>query len=162
MGTDDAHNYHGADASPGRGWVMVRAEKLEPNAIVEAMQRGDFYASSGVTLNDVRFDKASKTLQITIAPEPGVTYTTQFLGTRKGYDRAVEKVPTPEGDNVPFRLRYSKDVGAILATSDSLTPSYTLTGDELYVRALITSSQAPQNPLEPTQKAKAWTQPVGW
>jgi hypothetical protein len=162
MGTDDAHNYHGADASPGRGWVMVRAEKLEPTAIVEAMQRGDFYASSGVTLNDVRFDKASKTLQITIAPEPGVTYTTQFIGTRKGYDRAVEKVPTPEGDNVPFRLRYSKDVGAILATSDSLTPSYTLTGDELYVRALITSSQAPQNPLEPTQKAKAWTQPVSW
>jgi hypothetical protein len=126
------------------------------------MQRGDFYASSGVTLNDVRFDKASKTLQITIAPEPGVTYTTQFIGTRKGYDRAVEKVPTPEGDNVPFRLRYSKDVGAILATSDSLTPSYALTGDELYVRALITSSQAPKNPLDQTQKAKAWTQPVGW
>jgi hypothetical protein len=162
MGTDDSHDYHGGDVSPGRGWVMVRAEKLEPNAIVEAMQRGDFYASTGVTLNDVRFDKASKTLQITIAPEPGVTYTTQFIGTRKGYDRAVEKVPTPAGDNVPFRLRYSKDVGTILATSDSLTPSYTLTGDELYVRALITSSQAPKNPLEPTQKAKAWIQPVGW
>lgn len=162
LGTDDSHNYHGGDVSPGRGWVMVRAEKLEPNAIVEAMQRGDFYASSGVTLKEVRFDKDSKTLRIEIAAEEGVTYTTQFLGTRKGYDRAVEKVPTPEGDNVPFRLRYSKDVGAVLATSDSLMPSYTLKGDELYVRAVITSSATPKNPIEPGQKTKAWTQPVGW
>jgi hypothetical protein len=162
MGTDDSHNYHGGDVSPGRGWVMVRAEKLEANAIVEAMQRGDFYASSGVTLKEVRFDKAGKTLEIEIAAEEGVTYTTQFLGTRKGYDRAVEKVPTPEGENVPFRLRYSKNVGAVLATSDSLKPRYTLTGDELYVRAVITASVAPKNPIEPGQKAKAWTQPVGW
>jgi hypothetical protein len=162
MGTDDSHNYHGGDVSPGRGWVMVRSEKLEANALVEAMQRGDFYASSGVTLKDVQFDKASKTLKIKIAAEEGVSYTTQFLGTCKGYDRAVEKVPTPEGENVPYRLRYSKDVGAVLATSDSLTPSYTLTGDELYVRAVITSSATPKNPIEPGQKAKAWTQPVGW
>lgn len=162
LGTDDSHDYHGGDVSPGRGWVMVRAEKLEPNAIVEAMQRGDFYASSGVTLKDVQFDKTNQTLKIEIAGEPGVSYTTQFLGTRKGYDRAVEKVPTPAGDNVPYRLRYSPEVGAVLATSDSLTPSYTLSGDELYVRAVITASVAPENPVEPNQKAQAWTQPVGW
>ena len=162
MGTDDSHNYHGGDVSPGRGWVMVRAEKLEPNAIVEAMQRGDFYASSGVTLKEVRFDKDSKTLRIEIAAEEGVTYRTQFIGTRKGYDRAVEKVPTPEGENVTYRLRYSKEVGAELASSNSLTPSYTLKGDELYVRAVITSSATPKNPIEPNQKTKAWTQPVGW
>ena len=162
VGTDDSHNYHGGDVSPGRGWVMVRAEKLEANAIVEAMQRGDFYASSGVTLKDVRFDANSQTLSLEIEPVEGVTYTTQFLGTRKGYDRAVEKVPTPEGDHAPYRLRYSKDVGAVLATSDSLTPSYTLSGDELYVRAVITSSRAPKNPIEAEQREKAWTQPVGW
>ena len=162
VATDDSHTYHGGDVSPGRGWVMVRAGKLEANSVVEAMQRGDFYASSGVTLKDVSFDPASRTLQIDIAGEPGATYTTQFLGTRKGYDRAVEKVPTPEGDAVPFRLRYSKDVGVVLATSDSLTPRYTLTGDELYVRAVITSSQTPKNPIEPGQKSRAWTQPVVW
>lgn len=162
VATDDSHTYHGGDVSPGRGWVMVRAGKLEANSVVEAMQRGDFYASSGVTLKDVSFDPASRTLKIEIAGEPGATYSTQFLGTRKDYDRAVEKVPAPEGDPVPFRLRYSKDVGAILATSESLTPRYTLTGDELYVRAVITSSQTPKNPIEPGQKTKAWTQPVGW
>lgn len=162
VGTDDSHNYHGGPTSPGRGWVMVRAEKLEANTLIEAMQRGDFYASSGVTLKDVRFDAGSKTLSIEIEPEEGVTFTTQFLGTRRGYDRAVEKVPAPEGDNAPYRLRYSKDVGAVLATSDSLTPSYTLTGDELYVRAVITASREPKNPSEPGLRAKAWTQPVGW
>jgi hypothetical protein len=41
-------------------------------------------------------------------------------------------------------------------------PSYTLKGDELYVRAVITSSATPKNPIEPGQKTKAWTQPVGW
>ncbi len=162
VGTDDSHNYHGGDVSPGRGWVMVRAEKLNANAIIRAMQRGDFYASSGVALKDVRFDEGSKTLSLEIEPEDGATYTTQFIGTRRGYDRAVEKVPTPEGDNAPYRLRYSADVGAVLASSDSLTPSYTLTGDELYIRAVVTSSKAPKNPIEPGQRAKAWTQPAGW
>ncbi len=162
VGTDDSHNYHGGPTSPGRGWVMVRADKLEADTLVEAMHRGDFYASSGVTLKDVRFDQGTKTLSLEIDGAEGVTYTTTFLGTRKGYDRAVEKVPAPEGDKIPFRLRYSQDVGAVLASSDSLTPSYQMTGDELYVRAVVTSSQAPKNPIEPGQVAKAWTQPVGW
>jgi hypothetical protein len=162
LGTDDSHNYHGGDVSPGRGWVMVRAEKLDANAIVEAMQRGDFYASSGVSLDDVKFDPDTKTLSLVIAAEPSVSYTTHFIGTRKNYDRAVEKVPTPEGDHAPFRLRYSPEVGAVLATTDDLNPRYTMKGDELYVRAVITSSKSPNNPIEPEQKTKAWTQPVGW
>ena len=162
VATDDSHHYHGGDVSPGRGWVMVRAEKLEPDAITAAMQRGDFYGSSGVTLNDFRFDEATGTLSLEIQPEDGITYTTQFIGTRKGYDRAVEKVPAPKGDFVKTRLRYSPEVGATLATSQSLTPSYTLTGDELYVRALITASKPPENPAWKDQQAQAWTQPVGW
>jgi hypothetical protein len=39
---------------------------------------------------------------------------------------------------------------------------YQLTGDELYVRAVVTSSLAPENPSFENQKAQAWTQPVGW
>lgn len=162
VASDDSHNYHGGDVSPGRGWVMVRAEKLESDAITAAMQRGDFYSSSGVTLRDVRFDEQTRTLSLEIQPEDGITFTTQFIGTRIGYDRALEKVPAPKGDFVKTRLRYSPEVGAILATSDSLTPSYTLTGDELYVRALITATKPPENPAWKDQQAQAWTQPVGW
>ena len=55
LATDDAHNYHAYDgehSNPGRGWVMVRATALTPEALIEAMERGDFYASTGVTLED--------------------------------------------------------------------------------------------------------------
>jgi hypothetical protein len=38
--------------------------------------------------------------------------------------------------------------------------SYTLKGDELYVRAVVTSSKPPAVPSYANQKAQAWTQPV--
>lgn len=51
---DDAHHFkteHLADAAsaaPNRGWIYVRAEKLTEAAILDAIRRGDFYASNGV------------------------------------------------------------------------------------------------------------------
>jgi hypothetical protein len=160
VATDDSHHYHGGDVSPGRGWVMVRAEKLEADRLMEAMERGDFYASTGVVLKDVKWDADDRELKLEIAGEPGVTYTTQFIGTRRGYDRAVQKVPTPEGDAVPYRLKYSEQVGEVLAVDESLSPTYQLVGDELFVRAGVTSSRRPANPLDAEQREKAWTQPV--
>ncbi len=56
VSSDDMHNLKawGPDVSnPGRGWVMVRADELTPDAITHAMARGDFYASSGVILREV-------------------------------------------------------------------------------------------------------------
>ena len=56
LGTDDAHNYHEyglGKVNPGRGWVVVRARHLTAESIVAAMERGDFYASTGVRLRDV-------------------------------------------------------------------------------------------------------------
>jgi hypothetical protein len=38
---------------------MVRAAKLDADEIVKAMKAGDFYASSGVTLDDVSFADGS-------------------------------------------------------------------------------------------------------
>ena len=35
VSTDDSHQYHGGDVSPGRGWIQVRAAKLDP---VEALR----------------------------------------------------------------------------------------------------------------------------
>lgn len=101
VGTDDSHNYHGGSATPGRGWVMVRAVKLDANALVEAMQRGDFYASTGVTLDQVVFDKTTRTLKLKIQGRPGVKYRTEFRGTLKNYDRAVKEVDAPAEDPSP-------------------------------------------------------------
>ena len=35
------------------GWVMVRAEDLEPDALLAALKRGDFYSSTGPTIVDL-------------------------------------------------------------------------------------------------------------
>lgn len=162
IASDDSHNYHGGDVTPGRGWVMVRAEKLEADALITAMQRGDFYCSTGVTLDEVKFDKTTKKLSIKIKAEPGVKYTTEFHGTLRDYDRAVKEVPADPKDTHPVRLEYTADVGKVLATSNSVTPEYQMSGDELFVRASITSTKKPVNPVWEGQTEQAWTQPVGW
>lgn len=162
IASDDSHNYHGGDVTPGRGWVMVHAAKLDADTLVSAMQRGDYYCSTGVLLDKVTFDKATKTLSIKIKGDPGVKYTTEFHGTLRNYDRAVKKVPADPKDTNPVRLEYTADVGSVLAKSDSLTPEYQMTGDELFVRASITSTKTPTNPVWEGQTEQAWTQPVGW
>lgn len=164
IGTDDSHHYfveaqHRSNV--GRGWVMVRADKLEPAALLGALTAGDFYASSGVTLRDVRFVDGALSLEI--EPHDATTrYKTYFIGTRAGYDRTAEPARDAEGAIVDSTWVYSSDIGAILGRSESLTPSYELQGDELYVRAVVTSTRAPGNPSFEGQRAQAWTQPVGW
>jgi hypothetical protein len=160
MGTDDAHHYHGGEAQPGRGWVMVRAAELKPDALIKAMRAGDFYASSGVTLADVSF--ADGVLKVRIKAQEGAKYTTRIVGTPKEYDATTREVPSPEGDPNAIRLAYSDDVGKTFATIEGAEVSYKLTGKELYVRAVITSSQPHVNPSFEGQLQMAWTQPVGW
>lgn len=160
IASDDSHNYHGGDVTPGRGWVMVRATKLDADTLVRAMQAGDFYCSSGVTLEELKWDPAARKLSLRIKPEPGVTYRTEFRGTPRGYDRAVKEVPAPAGDRVAARLEYSADVGKVLAVVEGTAAEYVLTGDELFVRASIRSSKAHPNPAWPGQVEQAWTQPV--
>ena len=163
VGTDDSHHYHTiglGKSNAGRGWVMVRARHLTAESIVKAMEAGDFYATSGVTLDDVKREPTK--LSVAIKAEPGVSYRTQFIGTRRGYDKKTELLPAPgkaPSRTMPHR-RYSKDVGAVLAEAEGANPSYTLRGDELYVRAKIISSKAKVNGSVAAEFETAWTQPV--
>ncbi len=165
IATDDSHDHHDyilGKSNPFRGWVMVRAHHLTPESIIRAMEAGDFYASSGVTLTEVT--RSGKTLALEIQPEPGVTYTTQFIGTRRGYDPASQLIPAPADDTaaektLPHR-RYSRDVGAILAEVLGAKASYTLTGDEFYVRARVISSKDKPNASIAGERECAWTQPL--
>jgi hypothetical protein len=161
VGTDDSHRYHGEDNGPGRGWVMVRASKLNADEIVKAMQAGDFYASSGVTLDDISHFKDG-TLRIRIHAEPGVTYSTQIRGTLKGYDATTRPAPAVKGDLHPARLLYSDDVGKTLATIEGTEVTWKPSGQELYFRAVITSSKPTDKPSVEGQTEMAWTQPMGW
>jgi predicted metal-dependent phosphoesterase TrpH len=163
VGTDDSHNYHSpGGARPGRGWTWVRAAKLEPESLIQAMKAGDLYASSGVTLRNVRYNADKRILQIEIEPSQGIQYTTQFIGTKIGYDANSE--PRTDKDGKPLRTtrRYSADVGQVFATVEGASPSYQLTGQELYVRAVVTSSKPHPDPSFDNQHQQAWTQPVGW
>lgn len=51
IATDDAH-FHAADHFGG--WVMVKATANEPDLLLEALKRGDFYASQGPELRNVQ------------------------------------------------------------------------------------------------------------
>ncbi len=159
--TDDAHIYHkwGPEhANPGRGWVVVRARHLTPESIIKAMDAGDFYASTGVVLKDIQLD--GKTFKIVIEPEKGVSYTTQFIGTMRGYDPTSKPVLDEEGKNIRTSRIYSDDIGKVLAEVKGTVASYTLTGNEIYVRAKIISTKLRQNaPVEGKFEA-GWTQPI--
>jgi hypothetical protein len=52
IATDDAHF---SEPDHFGGWVMVRAERNEPEALLAALKAGEFYSSQGPELRDVRF-----------------------------------------------------------------------------------------------------------
>ena len=82
VASDDTHElkrpWSKQAAGPGRGWVMVRAARLTADAILEALRRGDFYASTGVELTDVQAD--ARGLTVAIRQQGSTKYTVQFIG----------------------------------------------------------------------------------
>jgi len=143
---DDTHNYRSFghnSVNPGHGWVGVRSEKLEANALFQAMRNGDFYASNGVELKEIRFDKDTGTLFVEVKPEEGVFYSIRFVGTRKGFDTSTRTFEDPQVGKKPGRVAktYSSDIGITFHTVAGTSASYQMTPDDLYVRAVIASSK---------------------
>lgn len=164
LATDDSHNYHiqpdrvnVKSSVTGRGWVMVRADELTPDALVAAIEKGDFYCSTGVTLKDVV--RTADSFTVEVAPEPGLQYTVEFIGTRKGYDRRSEPVKDDKGEVLHVTRRYSEDVGCVLQSSKGVRATYKFKGDELYVRARVTSSRHKSPIVIAGEMERAWTQP---
>jgi hypothetical protein len=138
LATDDSHNYHqfgSAFSNAGRGWVMVKAEALTPAALIKALEAGDFYASTGVVLLELRTEK--KTISIKVKAEPGVDYQIHFIGASKK-DEQVHELKVVTG----------------------IEGSFTVSSDQLYVRVKITSSKLKANPFRDGEYEAAWTQPV--
>lgn len=161
LAVDDAHHYQLAspsNANPGRGWVMVRSAQLTPPALIAALEAGDFYASTGVRLRELW--RSPRHLALQIEPEPGVTYLTRFIGTRRNFDARSEFVAPSSLTDLPFSRRYSSDIGRVLAEVPGLVASYVLRGDELYVRAKVISSKRKVNSTALHEFEVAWTQPL--
>jgi hypothetical protein len=138
LATDDSHNYHvkGSQwSNAGRGWIMVRADSLNPKSLITAMEAGEFYASTGVELKELKSE--NNKLSIEVKKEAGVTYQISFIGCKKG-NTEPEEFMSFEGDKAAFEL----------------------TSDILYVRCKITSSKLQKNPVEDLSYETAWTQPV--
>jgi predicted metal-dependent phosphoesterase TrpH len=113
IAVDDAHHFKrlGRELSnPGRGWVMVRATELTRQSILTAIAAGDFYASSGVVLNDIIVSPTE--LRIEIAPSTTTKHTTLFIGAN----------------------------GEVLARSPDPVAVYKFRGGEKYVRARVEAS----------------------
>ncbi|MEX0720744.1 MAG: hypothetical protein WD059_08765 [Balneolaceae bacterium] len=140
IAVDDAHEYHDQDinkSNPGRGWIQVKSNTLSPDSLISAMERGDFYSSTGVSLTDISFD--GNTLSVEIVAEEEVNYTTQFIGTSSG------EISQP---------------GKLFDSVKGTSASYSFSGDELYVRAKIISDKLKENPYAENEVEVAWTQPV--
>jgi hypothetical protein len=114
IAVDDAHHFKRpwdrTAARPGQGWIMVRTDRLAPDAILAAMERGDFYASTGVELRDYQVSDTAMT--ITIREEEWSKYRVQFIG--RG--------------------------GRVLSEATTSPAVYRFQGDEGYVRARILES----------------------
>jgi len=64
IATDDAHFNHGERDAFG-GFVEVKAESLDPDALLAALKAGHFYASQGPRLRDVRVGREEIVVETT-------------------------------------------------------------------------------------------------
>ena len=161
LAVDDGHDYHkipSRAAEPGRGWVMVLAKELSAGSLIEALEAGQFYSSSGVKLSRVESSEAG--LLVEVDAVAGETYTIEFIGTLRGYDPEGQPVLDEKGSEVRTTRRYSPKIGEVLKTVQGTQARYEMTCDEIYVRARITSSALHPNPSEPGEFQRAWVQPV--
>jgi hypothetical protein len=163
LATDDCHTYAhhwelGDTALPGRAWICVQAHWLTPEHILGAVNRGNYYCSSGVELDEIVMDKEGITLAINA--REGVRYTTQFIGSPLGVDTSSEAVRDSDGFEIRTTRVYSKEIGQVLHETTDLKPAYTFTGNECYVRAVVRSDVVHPNPTGPKDYEMAWTQPV--
>jgi hypothetical protein len=114
IAVDDAHVFkdpgNPSVAEPGRGWVVVRAPRLDARALLDALERGDFYASTGVELAD--YQATDRNVTVSVKATTYSKYRIQFIG--KG-GRLLREVAEPRA-------------------------TYELRGDEGYVRARVLES----------------------
>jgi hypothetical protein len=80
-------------------------------------------------------------MRVWIDEVPGVRYSTRFVGTRR----------TRKGSMQPSE---------IYLTTEANPAEFTFTGDELYLRAKITSDRPHPNPYYAGDPECAWVQPV--
>ena len=164
VGSDDTHYY--INRTPNQriadAWVMVRANQLSADALLKAMHAGDFYASTGVSLEDITFKPRRRTLRVSVQAEPGVNYRIRFIATKRGFDQSVRTVDSPavKGHTARTIPVYSPEIGQTVDLVEGVEASYRMAHDDLYVRAKIESSVNSDYKCHFHPEVQvAWTQP---
>ena len=107
-----AHDSGMAEGRPGKGWIVVHAEHLTSAEIMQGIDNGDFYASTGVALKDYEVVGGQIIIEMQDRNDYMTRYRTQFIGK-----------------------------GGIVLQDDTATPAiYVIRGNEGYVRARICDS----------------------
>jgi hypothetical protein len=148
VSSDDAHKFQslGSEHSnPGRGWVMVNAGKLTPDAITEAMYRGDFYATSGVML------RVAETSDQLISVEVDERSTESELASSfvMGH-KVVGGIPG-------YSIQFIGTGGRVLDEIQGTAGEFSVDGQSDYVRAKVTYTREADTGFE---NFYAWMQPV--
>jgi hypothetical protein len=150
VSSDDMHELKHVDRSrsnPGRGWVMVRAPELTPDAITDALDRGDFYATSGVMLSAVELTEKAYRVSI------DETATSAEIAKPE----AIGELLSPGTEKPGYRIEFVGPGGATLASADGPDATYPRDPGVAYFRARITLVREAHGEL---RRFRAWTQPV--
>lgn len=106
LAVDDAH-FHYPDSLGG--WIMVKAKRRTPHAVADAIVAGNFYSSSGPTIEDVTLSETEVRVRCSpcqavyaICPKPGCGTTTRRLARDGGPYTEVTLKISPEWD--PIRI----------------------------------------------------------
>ena len=142
VASDDSHHYHGGDSKPGRGWIMVNSSTLNEDTIVNSINAGNFYATSGVHFKHLRRNQQNGILEFEIKAEDGIKYVTKITGTKKGEENDPRKI------------------GKVLASFEGVKVKYQLSKNDWYFRATVHSSKNHPKPSFKEQMEKARTQPL--
>ncbi|NNL95983.1 MAG: CehA/McbA family metallohydrolase, partial [Xanthomonadales bacterium] len=161
VAADDAHDFgwsgrlmrrFGA-APPGGAWIMVRAPKLQREDILDALESGDFYASTGVILGDVDWREN----ELRVAVNPALTEAETSLSW---VEAAATEVPSDDSHVV---IEFIGVHGKRLHwTHDQYQASYSLPADQPYMRARVTYLKKKFSffGADRARAFYAWTQPV--
>ncbi|MFP6570497.1 MAG: CehA/McbA family metallohydrolase [Dehalococcoidia bacterium] len=107
VATDDAHHFQGEfgprRSNPGRGWISVRADGVSDESLLSAMERGDFYASTGVKFAELEVRGREIVIELETETELQLKYRTVFTGPNG------RELWTTSGNSARFTLSRSDD-----------------------------------------------------
>ena len=97
---DDAH-FHNHRPDTLGGWVYVKSESLEPEALLKALKQGDYYSSTGPKIHHIAFTEE----EIVVECDPAIAVYAGGRGSTRQFERG-EGLTTVRLPISPFLSAY--------------------------------------------------------